>query len=119
MSVFQVYKEVTEVVIVAEAEGLTAYRLTSYVFDALECEGGDDAGHRRDAQRHPQAMAIVQKYHVFNDSSGRSRDKCMPEVDARVLADACGCSIEELLLRAAEYWHKHDVELRTAIGGPR
>jgi len=116
MRTFQIYREVSEIVVVAEAESLTAYRLTFYVFKALGFKGGSDAGHREDERRHPAAAALMQKYHPFSHHE-LARSPCMHEADARVLAEACGCSIEELLTRAAEHWRTHDVGLQAATGG--
>lgn len=115
-SMFQIYRTETKVHVVAEIEGLSAARLTMYVFKALGCKGGDEKGHNEDARRYPRATLIMQKYHPFNENhSGRS--SCMPEADAQVLADACMCSIEELLRRAAEHWEAHDAEVQRKING--
>lgn len=112
MALFQVYRVETNVVTVAEAEGLTAYRLTSFVFKTLGLSGGDEAGHREDARRYPKVTEIMQKYHPFNDNAP-SRS-CMTETDAQVLATACGWTVPDMLRHAAEHWAKHDAALRAA-----
>jgi hypothetical protein len=114
MALFQIYRVETNVVTVAEARDLSAYRLISFVYEHLGLKGGSEESHREDARRYPRVVGLMQKYHPFNESAPDGA--CMTETDAKILAADCGWPIPIMLGYAAAHWKKHDDALRAACG---
>ena len=94
-----IYRERTEVDVVAESPMLSRARMRLFVQHAL----GDGVW-----QKSAAASAI---WHV----PGSESNLAMPAAHAEMMAEALGIDIPELVRRAEVYWQKHDEALAEAV----